>query len=384
MVRKKEPKKNALARRSMLRSLLPRSKKGRKEAELFGGAGVAIVSALVVSIFIGSSVDRYFITSQQYASVLATVLVDLTNGDRTQNSLTALTLSPALTAVAQAKANDMAAKSYFAHISPEGIDPWHWFTQEGYAFDYAGENLAVDFSESSDVERAWMNSPTHRENILNPKFTEIGIAIAEGTYRGRRTTFVAQVFGTPSSSGVQRALAGVSIPESPSEIALATSAPSVLGEVTPVPVAEQEPAPETSEDRVIAQGGVEKEVEVLGTAAEEVPAPAPEAVKPSKVAPPVTVVAGSTPNYASIWAHIAASPRSMMQYLYWTLAILIVIALGVATEWEIRLHHTRKAVAAGVMLSFILAVLVAADSFVFLPTLVTPQATMASAAAALP
>ena len=59
--------------------------------------------------------------------------------------------------------------------------------------------MAVDFSDSADVERAWMNSATHRENLLDPHFTEIGIALAQGTYQGRATTFVVQMFGAPTS-----------------------------------------------------------------------------------------------------------------------------------------------------------------------------------------
>ena len=132
------------------------------------------------------------------AAVIASALVDLTNADRTANQLSTLTVSPALTAVAQMKANDMAAKGYFAHVSPEGLSPWHWFRQGGYTFIYAGENLAIDFTESVDVERAWLNSPKHRENILGAQFTEIGIAVATGTYQGKQTVFVAQMFGTPA------------------------------------------------------------------------------------------------------------------------------------------------------------------------------------------
>ena len=178
---------------------MPRGKKERKRFELLGEVAVGLISVLVISVFLGSSIDRYFITSEQYASVLAAVLVDLANGDRAHNSLHTLTMNPVLVAAAQAKADDMAAKSYFAHVAPDGKDSWYWFKESGYGFSYAGENLAVDFSDSSDVERAWMNSPTHRQNLLDPHFTEIGIATAQGTFQGRVTTFVVQMFGTSTS-----------------------------------------------------------------------------------------------------------------------------------------------------------------------------------------
>ena len=163
------------------------------------------------------------------AAVIASALVDLTNADRTANQLSTLTVSPALTAVAQMKANDMAAKGYFAHVSPEGLSPWHWFRQGGYTFIYAGENLAIDFTESVDVERAWLNSPKHRENILGAQFTEIGIAVATGTYQGKQTVFVAQMFGTPaevvtaSAPQPERPVRSIIEPKNPTVSALATT-----------------------------------------------------------------------------------------------------------------------------------------------------------------
>ncbi len=91
----------------------------------------------------------------------------------------------------------MSTKGYFAHTSPEGITPWYWFTQAGYHFVFAGENLAIDFTESQDVENAWLNSPAHRANILDSRFTEIGIAVKDGIYQGQPTTYVVQMFGKP-------------------------------------------------------------------------------------------------------------------------------------------------------------------------------------------
>src|SRR4029079_16600268 len=123
--------------------------------------------------------QRFALRSPETAAVISAVLVDLANGDRAQHGYGTLTLNSTHVAAAQAKANDMAAKGYFAHVSPDGTDPWHWFKEAGYQFDYAGENLAVNFVDSGDVNDAWMNSPTHRDNILNPHYTEIGIATAE-------------------------------------------------------------------------------------------------------------------------------------------------------------------------------------------------------------
>ncbi len=136
------------------------------------------------------------------SAVITSVLVDLTNNNRTTEHLAALTPNEVLAAAAQKKADDMAAKGYFAHNSPDGKTPWYWFTQEGYQFLYAGENLAVNFVDSEDVVLAWMNSAGHRANIMNGKFTEIGIAMASGIYNGKETIYVVQLFGNPAPTQV--------------------------------------------------------------------------------------------------------------------------------------------------------------------------------------
>ncbi|MEI6494922.1 MAG: CAP domain-containing protein, partial [bacterium] len=136
---------------------------------------------------------------QFLASVVSGSLVDLANADRAAERMTPLKQNRLLSRAAQLKAEDMARRGYFSHKSPEGLDPWVWFKKVGYNFLYAGENLAVNFYDSSDVQRAWMNSPTHRENILKNEYTEIGIGIAKGFYNGRETVFVVQFFGKPFS-----------------------------------------------------------------------------------------------------------------------------------------------------------------------------------------
>jgi hypothetical protein len=90
----------------------------------------------------------------------------------------------------------MAKNSYFSHDSPTGVTPWHWFKEAGYPFVHAGENLAVYFTDSGEVVNAWMNSPTHRANIVGSQYREIGVGTARGTYDGFETVFVVQMFGT--------------------------------------------------------------------------------------------------------------------------------------------------------------------------------------------
>src|ERR1035437_52496 len=115
------------------------------------------------------------------ASVLPGTLVALANQDRTASGIGGVTEDTLLDKAAQAAAEDMAAKGYFAHVSPDGKSPWYWLDSVGYHYSYAGENLAVDFTDSSEVEVAWMNSPTHRANIEKPQYTKVGIGVANGT-----------------------------------------------------------------------------------------------------------------------------------------------------------------------------------------------------------
>lgn len=132
------------------------------------------------------------------ANVIASQLVTYTNDERAENKVAALAENTFLANAAQAKAEDMAAKSYFSHQSPDGRQPWDFIKEAGYDFQYAGENLAVRFVDSKDVVDAWMQSPTHRANITKTQYREIGIGIAEGLYKGSPATYVVQYLGTPS------------------------------------------------------------------------------------------------------------------------------------------------------------------------------------------
>lgn len=123
-------------------------------------------------------------------------ILELTNKKRIEAGLSPLKSNPLLSEAAQQKAADMFAFNYWAHNSPSGRDPWSFFKEVGYKYIYAGENLARDFKDPESVVEAWMNSPSHRENLLNGKYQEIGIAVVEGTLQGVETTLVVQHFGS--------------------------------------------------------------------------------------------------------------------------------------------------------------------------------------------
>src|SRR3989344_6651963 len=83
------------------------------------------------------------------AAVLPAALADLTNKDRLAEGGGALAFDAHLAKAAQAKANDMAAQGYFAHVSPDGKTPWYWLDSVGYNYTYAGENPATNFTDSA-------------------------------------------------------------------------------------------------------------------------------------------------------------------------------------------------------------------------------------------
>lgn len=162
---------------------------------------VSVSFILFLSVFLlGSSAGSSFFIHRTVlgAEIASSVLIDLTNESRIAYRQTPLIRNPKLDKAAEMKGQDMSSKGYFAHDSPEGVTPWYWFKQAGYTFLYAGENLAINFTDSSDVEEAWLNSPLHRANILNVEFREIGLATVKGVYNDYPTIYIVQMFGTPA------------------------------------------------------------------------------------------------------------------------------------------------------------------------------------------
>lgn len=123
-------------------------------------------------------------------------IIRLTNEKRAENGLSSLSYNATLAQAALAKGNDMINKNYWAHVAPDGTQPWAFFLNAGYKYKYAGENLARDFNDSVSTVNAWMASPSHRENMLSANYKEIGVALVNGSLTGSETTVVVQFFGT--------------------------------------------------------------------------------------------------------------------------------------------------------------------------------------------
>ncbi len=123
-------------------------------------------------------------------------IIAQTNTVRAEHGLTALTTDADLDRAAQAKASDMFAQQYFNHYAPSGTAPWKFFTDYGYHFTSAGENLAIDFVDGHDIVPAWMGSADHRVNLLNASYRDVGVAVLDGQMNGQPTTLVVQFFGS--------------------------------------------------------------------------------------------------------------------------------------------------------------------------------------------
>lgn len=206
---------------------------------------LALLSILVVTIKIASI---SFVALSPATTTLASnisneTIVSLANSARVAGGLSELTTSSLLSKAAQNKANDMLAKQYFSHNTPDGATPWSFIKAVGYSYTTAGENLAIDFTDADSVQSAWMNSPGHRANIMNKNFTQVGIGIVSGTFDNHPTTIVVQMFGNPLN-------APVTLKESPTVVAPAPSTEPAPATLTPAPTVVSEPktisAPVTS------------------------------------------------------------------------------------------------------------------------------------------
>jgi len=154
---------------------------------------------LLVLKFLIFSYSFYFSKTSDFAIVTSSELIELANQEREKIGISPLSINQKLVEAAQQKAQDMIDKGYFAHTSPDGLVPWYWLEKTDYKYSAAGENLARNFTDSEYLHQGWMDSLSHRLNILNKNFREIGIAVVEGEINGKKTTIAVEFFGKPLS-----------------------------------------------------------------------------------------------------------------------------------------------------------------------------------------
>ena len=230
----------------LIHLFIPRESNNHKAKILHSSSLIVIASLFVVFQSLISLLPNLKPNILGYAAQISPEeVVRLTNQKRAEAGLTPLTYNQTLASAAYTKGRDMIDRDYWAHVAPDGTQPWKFFSDFGYKYRYAGENLARDFSSASSAVDAWMNSPTHRDNILNPKYKEVGIGVTEGDLAGIDTTIIVQFFGSTYADKVNAPVAQTATKETqqPAPLALQTVIPTLEPTQAPtaIPVVTQNP-----------------------------------------------------------------------------------------------------------------------------------------------
>ena len=162
-----------------------------KKAHLISWEAILIYVLFFMLLQVGFSIISY--TKPGVLGITANIdqkkVIELTNIEREKKGLPPVLENEALDKAARLKAENMFSENYWAHFAPSGKTPWDFILGAGYHFTFAGENLAKNFYSSDEVVAAWMASPTHRDNLLNSHYKDIGIAVTEGILNGQKTLF---------------------------------------------------------------------------------------------------------------------------------------------------------------------------------------------------
>lgn len=137
-------------------------------------------------------------TGRKTENLNSKTIIQLTNAERKKEGKVTLKENVLLNKAAESKIDDMFSQQYFEHVSPTGKGPADIIEKTGYGYIVVGENLAEGaFESNAELIAGWMNSPGHRENILNSKYREIGVAVRQGIYKGAKVWMAVQEFGRP-------------------------------------------------------------------------------------------------------------------------------------------------------------------------------------------
>lgn len=248
-------------------------------------------------------------------------LLAFTNSHRSANGLAPLSLNSQLNTSSQGKAQDMINNNYWAHVSPSGVQPWYWFNWAGYDYQAAGENLAYGFDSSSGVLTGWMNSPSHRANVLGD-YADVGFGIANGdNYQGGPNTVVVAHYGKPRAAPPPPAPAPPPPAPTSTTPSAPTSTPSAPTSPEPTPAAAAEPEP-TPAPKPVAPVASEQKTE-----------------SPSTPATPVQTAALLAPKTKNINLLESVKSGTAPVYGFGSLALLVVSAMGFFLTHRALLRH---------------------------------------------
>ncbi len=188
------------------------------------------VAILFLSIFVSGYRPPQRGTLAYATNLSISGLLNSTNKQRGDNGQRGLTINEKLNQAAQAKANDMTKRNYWSHNTPDGQEPWKFVKEAGYSYLKAGENLAYGFSDNDTTINGWMNSPSHRENLLDRDYEEVGFGFANSSSYNKagQETVVVALYGDPQIStlgATQKDQAAASGSESSSKLATNATKP---------------------------------------------------------------------------------------------------------------------------------------------------------------
>lgn len=149
---------------------------------------------ILLSILLGFFGSHYH---HAHAATASEVLaVNLINKERSKHGLSKLKMNTKLNIATKLKLKDMQDKKYWSHSAPDGTSPFHWIDEAQYAYHYAGENLVRGVTNINGAMLAWMASPAHRKNILNPAYRETGITVVSLDFKGTKRLAIINMFGS--------------------------------------------------------------------------------------------------------------------------------------------------------------------------------------------
>ncbi|MDQ3123299.1 MAG: CAP domain-containing protein [bacterium] len=231
---------------------------------------IRVVGQFIPAVIIAFSASVLSVRPQEYrpqsipnqvlayaTNVSVSGLLSSTNTQRTNNGVKVLKNNSKLNSAAQAKANDMVAKNYWSHVSPDGKQPWWFITNAGYSYSAAGENLAYGFLTSADTVTGWMNSPPHKSNLLGSTFTEVGFGFANSSNYvgdGKQTVVVAMYAKPQASAPVASTTPKKPTPKAstPQTAPAATSQPPAVAKPEAQPVEIKKEVPKQEETIAVA------------------------------------------------------------------------------------------------------------------------------------
>lgn len=198
--------------------------------------GIAAVLVLVLIVQLTYNVFTSGSVLGERSELSVTGLLAATNQERVGNGEAPLRINDTLSKAAKLKVENMFSEQYWAHTAPDGKTPWYWFGQVDYNYTSAGENLAKNFLSDSSTVAAWMASPSHRANILDADYKDVGFATAHGMLDGQQTTLVVALYGDPVSTSEVAGVTSTNAADMSDKLSLGSRFELGVGQLSPVAI----------------------------------------------------------------------------------------------------------------------------------------------------